>query len=310
MPRQAPVPQSMSILGNTTRRPVAARSPYLGGPHQFGLFIGQDRSGITVQGVDAKGRPINDYRKVQAFITTNATNNFGYSGIFVEGDGVTISGLGIGRNIPGQNKTIEVIGDDFALADCNISDTQGSVYINDFRFDTVNNVSHVQSYDIEDNNFQDGVSIDIRNGAGFSGPVQNRVIKYNNFANSSSQPSISFNGSDTGVPWFVQSVGGAVIQDNTFVNIFTWTTGDDPSLLLTEGHIHARGTYNDSQFDWNTYFNFNKFDRAYATGPQPPTNLREYTYDGSYGTIQHVRRIGALLAGEQAIAQPGDKTVP
>jgi len=43
-----------------------------GGPHQFGLFISQFKSGLTIQGVDDKGNRIHDYRRVQAFITTGA----------------------------------------------------------------------------------------------------------------------------------------------------------------------------------------------------------------------------------------------
>jgi hypothetical protein len=75
--------------------------------------------------------------------------------------------------------------------------------------------------------------------------------------------------------------------------------------LYREGHIRARGPYDNSQFNWDQYFNANKFDKAYATGPKPPKELRAY----SYGIWDNVRRIGALLEGEEAIAQPGDKTV-
>jgi hypothetical protein len=292
--------------GNYTEAASGRTLVALGGAYQFGLFIGQDRSGITIRGVDGKGKRIDDYRKVKALITTNATNNFGPSGIFVEGDGVTISGLGIGVNLSDQNKTIEVIGDDFTLEDCDISDILGSVYINDFRFDTSHNLSHVQSYRIEGNNFQDGVSIDIASGAGFSGRVKDRVIKRNDFVNSYYWPSISFNGIVPGIGWFVYSVGGAVIRDNTFVNTFT---SIDSIELRKEGHIRARGTYDNSQFDWGEYFNENKFDKAYATGPKPPKNLREYSYTSSSITFEHVRRIGALLEGELAIAQAGDRTV-
>ena len=285
---------------------ASGRTLAIGGTYQFGLFIGQNRSGVTVRGVDAKGHEIKDYRNVQAFVSTDATNNFGPSGIFVEGDDVTISGLGIGVNVSGQNKTIEVIGDDFVLENSDVSDLYGSVYINDFRFDTLNNLSYVQSYRIEGNNFKDGVSIDLASGAGFSGAVKGRVIKKNHFANANYWPSISFNGSGTGVAWFVQSVGGAIIRDNSFVNTFTSV---DPLELRKEGHIRARGTYDNSQFDWGAYFNENKYDNAYATGPKPPKDLREYSYTSGPYTFDHVRRIGALLEGEQAIALPGDKIV-
>ena len=283
------------------------------GVHQFGLFIGRDRSGITLQGVDAGGERIVSIRSVEAFITTDATNHFGPSGIFVEGDGVTLSGLGIGRNRSGLNKTIEVIGDGFALENSDISDVQGSIFINDFRFDTQNNVSHVQSYRIVGNHFQDGVSVDIASGAGFSGPVQGRVIANNSFVNSFSFPSISFNGSDTGIKWFTHPVGGADILDNTFVNTFKLVDLDD---LPGVGHIRARGTYQRNQFSWSSYLSENSFDKAYATAQPTQGEPREFSYsvldahscDGpTFVCTFNVRRIGALLEGEQAIAQGGDR---
>ena len=285
------------------------KSPLGMGSYQFGLYVGPDQAPLTIQGVDEKGRPIRDYRDVQAFVTTDATNNFGPSGIFVEGDGVTLQGLDIGPNVTGQNKTIEVIGDDFTLRACDVSDTWGSVYLNDWQFDEDNDASHLRKYRIEDNNFQDGVSIDIASGAGYSGDVKGRVIFRNRFENSYYWPSISFNGSDTGVPWFVYSVGGAVIRDNTFVNTFDWASGDPDIYLLTEGHIRARGTYDNSQFDWWGYLQENKYDQAYLTGPKPQFDVRTYEYPNSWGTFENVRRIGALLAGEEEIAEPGDKIV-
>lgn len=277
------------------------------GPHQFGLFIDQAHHDLTIQGVDAAGKPIRDFHKVKAFITTNSTANFGPSGIFVEGDGVTIAGLSIGVNNFGQNKTIEVIGDRFELEDCDVNDPQGSVYLNDWQFDTINNLSHLRKYSIERNNFRDGVSLDLASGAGFSGSVWGRLIVGNSFTNQYYWPSISFNGSDTGVPWFVYSVGGAIIIGNSFVN--TFVPDGDPLHLQTEGHIRARGTYDNHEFDWTAYFFLNGFDKAYATGPLPPFVLRQYSYTSSPYTFDHVRRIGALAAGEQAIAQPGDKTI-
>ena len=280
------------------------------GPYQFGLFISKNKSGITVQGVDDKGKEIKEFNKIKAIVTTNSTSNFGPSGIFVEGDDVTIAGLNIGANSAGQNKTIEVIGDDFTLANCDISDLGGSVYFGDFRFNVLTNTSYIKSYAITGNNFQDGVSLDIANGAGFSGKVQDRQIKKNTFANSNYWATISFNGSDTGVPWFVYSVGGAVITDNNFTNTFTWSPGDDPLFLRTEAHIRARGTYDNSQFNWDQYFNSNKFDQAYATGAKPPKDLRVYSYPSGPYYFNFVRRIGALLQGEQAIPlMPGEKTV-
>ncbi len=267
------------------------------GPYQFGIFVGQAKSGITIQGVDALGSPITNYANVLATVNTNATNNFGPSGFFIEGDDVTIAGIRIGVNTTGQNKTIEVISDNFTLKNSDIADFWGSVYLNDFRFDVLTTTSHVKGYRIEGNNFQTGVSLDIASGAGYSGPVSGRVISGNTFALGvgDNWPAISFSGSDTGVPWFVYSVGGAVIQGNTFVNL-------DP----TGQFIRARGTYDNSQFDWASYWNDNTFNKAVIVGVDPANDVRTYSYPNSYGTFNNVRRIGAVIQGELDHAQSGD----
>lgn len=267
------------------------------GPYQFGLFIGQNKAGITVRGVDASGNPITAYASVAAEVTTNATNSFGYSGIFVEADNVTIAGLRILPNTAGDNKTIEIIGDNFTLRDCHLdinTTDGGSVYFNDWRFNTGTNTSHVQRYTVEEN-WLEKVSVDIASGAGYSGPVSGRVIRNNLITDNGPWASISFNGSGTGVPWFVYSVGGAVIEGNQFLR------GDQ--------HIRARGDYDNSQFDWASYFNNNTFDRAVVVGPNPPGDLRTYSYVSSGYTMNNVRRIGALIQGEVDHAQAGDKVL-
>lgn len=269
------------------------------GPHQFGLFI--DKDGITVQGVDAADNPITDYNTLAAYITTNATNNFGASGIFVQGDNVTIAGLHIGPNIPGDNKTIEIIGDGFTLKDSHVDvPGGGSVYFNDWQFDTINDVSHIQSYTIEHNLIDQSASIDLSSGAGYSGPVTGRQIVNNEFVNAEFWPSISFNGSGTGVPWFVQSVGGAVIEDNSFTNTFA---GND----VRAAHIRIRGDYDNSQFDWTSYWSENTFNKAVVTlvGAYPPFDVREYNYtSGSYSF--DVRRIGVNIQSSVDTAVAGD----
>ena len=269
------------------------------GPHQFGLFI--DKDGVTIQGVDSSDTPITDYNALQAYVTTNATNNFGYSGIFVEGDNVTIAGLRIGPNIPGDNKTIEIIGDNFTLKDSHVDvPGGGSVYFNDWQFDTINDVSHIQSYTIDHNLFDQSASLDLTSGAGYSGPVSGRQIVNNEFNNADYWPSISFNGSGTGVPWFVQSVGGAVIDNNTFTNTFN---GADVSA----GHIRVRGLVDVSQFDWTAYWNDNAFNKAIVVlvGAYPPFDVRQYNYtSGSYSF--DVRRIGVTIQGNVDRALAGD----
>jgi len=58
-----------------------------------------------------------------------------------------------------------------------------------------------------------------------SGDVDYRRITGDRFANSFDWPSISFNGSGTGIPFFIFSVGGAVVERNEFVNTFSGGTG-------------------------------------------------------------------------------------
>ena len=64
-------------------------------------------------------------------------------------------------------------------------------------------------------------------------------------------PSISFNGSGSGVPWFVYPVGGVTITGNMF------KTHQDQ-------YIRARGIYDTSTFDWNSYFSKNTFPGGHA----------------------------------------------
>ena len=260
-----------------------------------GLYIPDAKTGMTIQGVDGSDVPVTSSGAVLATVNTVSNLCFGPDGFFVEADGVTISGIRVGTNTGGQNKTIEVIGDDFTLKSCDIADVDGSVYINDFRFDTIDNLSHVQGYTIQGNNFQDGVSIDLASGAGFSGAPSGRQILGNTFANSQSWPSISFNGSGTGVPWFTYSVGGAVIQGNNF---------DDTNSAGQP--IRARGTYDNSQFDWASYWNDNTFNKAVVVGTAPPADVRTYSYTSGPYTFNDVRRIGNAIQPEADHGQAAD----
>lgn len=265
------------------------------GPYQFGLFIGQDKGGITIQGVRADGSPIGAYVDIQASVKTNATNNFGASGVFVEGDGVTISGLEIQENIPGDNKTLEIIGDSFTLKGSHINVPDGgALYVGDWRFDPSSSASHIKSYRVEGNLLDKGTQIALVNGAGLSGPVGSRVIEDNTFdLGGATWPAISFSGADSGVPWFVYQVGGATITGNTFEN-------------GAEQYIRARGTYPNSQFDWASYWSGNTFDKAVVFGASPPAGLGAYAYPNGYGTFNNVRRIATTIQSEIDHAQAGD----
>ncbi len=255
----------------------------LGGVYQFGLFFDADKPGLTVQGVDASGAVITDYADVVANVTTNATNNFGPSGVFVEGDDVTLSGLRILPNTGGDNKTIEVIGDNFSL-EASVIDVAGggSVYLNDWRFDSDTNTSYLQSYTILNNLFAQSASLDIASGAGYTGPVSGRVIQGNRFEYTADAfwPAISFSGNSV-VPWFTDPVNGATITGNTFAG--------------TTQHIRARGGYDNATFDWLGYRANNTFEKTVLAFVGNTTEVRSYEYETSYGTMDNVRRLTASI---------------
>ncbi len=270
-----------------------------GGPYQFGLFFSVPQGAVTLEGVDELGNVITSAAAAGATITTNATNDFGTDGMFVDADGVTISGVIISTNAGGTNKTLEVAGDDLTLKNSQVNDNEGSIYFNDWRYDAGTNTSHIQKYRIQGNTFQAGNSVDLTSGAGYSGPASGRVITGNAFHGVAGEtwPMVSFNGSNTGVPWFVYSVGGAVITGNTFID--TEPLGR---------HIRARGTYDNSQFDWTSYWNGNTYDRAVVVGPAPPANLRTYTVTtpDPY-TFNDIREIASAIQPQVDHGVDGDK---
>ena len=266
------------------------------GPHQFGLFI--DKNNVTIQGVDASGTPITNYSNVAAYVTTNATNNFGVSGIFVQGDGITISGLRIGPNASGNNKTIEVIGDNFTFkySHMNVPNNQGALYFGDMRFDTVANASYIKSYTVEGNWF-DGATVSLASGAGYSGPMSGRKIINNKFVlDSDTGSSISYSsGPIPTVGWYVFPVRGSVITGNDFSG--------------GKSFIRVRGAYDNADYDWQSYWNDNTFDRAAITlvsSSLPAFDVRSYSYTLSTYVYPNVRRIGSLIQGEIDNAAPGD----
>ncbi|MCW5864490.1 MAG: hypothetical protein KIT52_15455 [Anaerolineae bacterium] len=276
------------------------------GSYQFGLFFEETaKDGVTLQGVTAADVNITDPSATQAVITTNATNNFGYSGVFVEADDVTIAGVAIGDNTPSNNKTIEVIGDGFTFKDSfmNVSDG-GSLYFGDWRYNDTTDVSYIQSYTVDNNIFADGSSVDIASGAGYTGPVAGRTITNNEFSFSLamytamgnvSWPNISFNGDTTTVPWYAYPVGGAVITGNAFTN------------NAPDGrHIRTRGIANDAQFDWASYWNNNTFNKAVIVGPNLFDDVRSYVYTSGSYTMNDVRQIGAVIQPEIDHAVDGD----
>ena len=262
----------------------------IGATYQFGLFFGSAKPGISLIGVTAGDVAITDANATLATITTNATNNFGYDGIFVEAADTTIQGVKIGPNDLGDNKTIEVVADNFTLRYVQtVIPNGGSIYVDDFSAGgTV-----VQSYHILDNMFSDGTHVDISSGAGNTGPTSGREILRNTFdLGNNGYNAISFNGSG-GVPWYVTPVGGATVKDNSFAN--------------STQYIRARGVYLEAQFDWASFWNDNSFDKAaVALITRVPFDVRSYSYTSAPYTFTNVRRIGGTIAGEVTNAASAD----
>ncbi|HWB33980.1 MAG TPA: SdrD B-like domain-containing protein [Candidatus Paceibacterota bacterium] len=256
------------------------------GTYTFGLFLPLSKPGLTIEGVDSSGNPITNGNSTQADITTVGDADFGPDGIMVEGANDTIQGLKINGNLDptsnqeSDNKTIEVIGDNFTLqySTTNVPNGGGSVYIDDFSSGGIT----VQSYHILNNVFHDGTSVDIASGAGETGAVSGREIMDNDWdLGNNGYNAISFNGSG-GVAWFVNPVGGAIIKNNSFKN--------------STQYIRQRGTVADqSQFDWKSYWNDNTFDHAaIALDNEGTFDVRSY----AYSTFTNVRRIGGTIQGE------------
>ena len=276
-----------------TNRTILAGTPVQQGPHQFGLFFPNDKDGLSLIGMNASGIPITDPTSADLpYITTNATNNFGYSGIWVEGDNVTLQGLNIGPNSPSNNKTFEIVANGFTLRYSKISvPGGGAVYFGDWLYNAGD--SAIESYTIDGNLFDQGALISINNGAGYSGDVSGRIISNNVFQMTGANwPAISFTGSDTTVPWFVHPVGGAVITGNAFSG--------------STQYIRSRGTVDESDFDWATYWSDNAFDKKVMAGPNPPAQPRAYTYVSGGFSLPNTKRIGAVIQEEIGNAQAGD----
>ncbi len=286
---------TVRVLPGNYSETATNRSPVFGGTYDFGLFFGDDKAGVSVIGVDSSDLPITNAAALQAHVTTNSTANFGPDGVFVQGDNVTIQGLDIGQNTGGGNKTLEVLGNGFSFVDNTISDDAGSLYFNDARFDSGTDTSHIQAYTVTGNRFLNATSIDLTSGAGYSGPVSGRTITGNTFDMTNTNytitwPAVSFNGTGTGVPWFLYGTGGAIITGNTFQN----NAGAQ--------WVRARGTYDNSQFDWSTMWLSNTFDRAtVALATTSPFAPEESSYTSGSYQFNHVRMIGAVIGGA-----PGD----
>ncbi|MFN8519706.1 MAG: choice-of-anchor D domain-containing protein [Chloroflexota bacterium] len=289
----APGSYSETATGRTT--------PQVGPTYQFGLYVGTDRTGVTVRGVDASDAPITDSSGTLALVTTNATNNFGSSGTFVYGSNATFQGLEFGANNGGSNKTFEVIGDGFRLLDSYVNDSPGSIYLNDWTYDTGNDRSSIATFTISGNRFASDNQITIASGTGHGRPASGRVISDNTFVAAPTGLFISFRGAagPGGVPWYTLPVGGATITGNTF----------GPADI----NIRATDDYDNSQLDWTAIRANNTFDRLVWVGVGTSDTLRSFSYSSGGYAFANARQLGGRIDSANAarpagvdIAQAGD----
>lgn len=266
------------------------------GPHQFGLFI--DKNNLTLKGHSVADLPVASAGDAAVLFTTGATNNFGYSGVFVQGNGVTLEGLKAGdnynnSNVLSNNKTFEVVGDGFSMTKCWIATAtdEGAFYMG--RWDA----SHpITAYSLTQNKFENTL-VSINNGAGLTGPRAGRLITSNEFTGVATPYIIGFrgwNGANPAQGWIVDPVGGAVITGNVFNN-----TGVD-KYIVARGNA---GGYFNSEFDWNEIWNMNNYGNKVITLASEPTfDPRTYN-DGSY---PETRRISPKIQENESIGQAGD----
>ncbi len=267
------------------------------GPHKFGLFI--DKDNLIIEGLDAGNNTVTSAGNAAAVVTTNATNNFGVSGIFVQANGVTIKGLKIGNNYNDanaidNNKTFEIVGNNFTLDKTWVSTAsdEGAVYMG--RWDAAHPIT---AYSFTNNKFENTL-ISINNGIGLSGPRAGRVITGNEFVGVATPYLIGFRGWNGPGPvqgWIVEPVGGAVVTGNTFN-----TTG-------VVNYIVARGNaggYVNSELDWAEMWNMNTYGNHVVTLSNFPTfDVRTYTDGAGY---PQTRRISPAIQENINIGATGD----
>jgi hypothetical protein len=329
---------TVKVRPGTYSETASARTPVsIPGTYNFGLFVGTDKAGITIEGVDNTDTPLTSAATVATSgpqVRGNSTASFGPVEIFVEGDNVTIQGIRVGSNltdatgcaVPGtctQGRAIESVGENFHLNQSVIEDFYGSVLLTDPRYDATLDTPHVTAYAITNDIFRHGVSLDIASGPGGGangGPASGRTITGNTFDGDSNvaactaafvacatnevvKPAVAFDGAGTAVPAFVDPVGPATMTGNTF--------GASP-----ENIARFYGPGDTGVFPWSSYFSNNSFGRAAVdTIDGNADNIRST----SYGPFPSVDRIGGTLQathpagcvgpdcnGEIDNAQPGD----
>ena len=290
---------TVNVQSGTYAKQIATNRSVFGvnGPHKFGLFV--DKDNLTIEGLDALNNTVTSAGNATAMITTNATNNFGSSGIFVQANGVIIKGLKIGdnfndANVRANNKNIEVVGNGFTLDKTWISTAtnEGAVYIS--RWDAAHPIS---SYSLTNNKFEN-LLVSINNGVGLTGLRAGRVITGNEFTGVRTPYLIGFRGWNGAGPvqgWIVDPVGGAVVTGNSFN-----TTGVD-KYVVARGNA---GGYINSEMDWSEIWNMNTYGNHVVTLMDYPSfDVRPYVDGAGYPVT---RRISPGIQENESIGQAGD----
>jgi hypothetical protein len=268
------------------------------GSNNFNIFVNKS---VVIRGVTALGVPVTDVNSLLAFVEAKQNvPTFGADAFFVQADNVTISGLditGYPDTVYYNNKTVEVAGDNFTLKNCKVHglNEAAAIYISDWHYNPVTDVSHLQSYRFQGNYIDaggiDADGIRIASGAGWSGPVAGRVITGNTFTNAVDNIALVGPGAEA---WDLYPVGAATITGNSFMN-------------ADRRHIVAWGLYNGSQGyaepDWTNILASNTFDRG-AVIWSGGTTMRSWDFPA---TFYYVRGIySSIQRYAIAKAQPGD----
>ncbi|MBK8633761.1 MAG: right-handed parallel beta-helix repeat-containing protein [Saprospiraceae bacterium] len=288
---------TVNVRAGAYAKQIAPNKSVFGvGSYQFGLSV--DKNNLTVKGYGIGDAEVGTAMDAAVVFNTGATNNFGSSGIFVQGNGVKLSGLKIGDNLDAgnalsNNKTIEVVGDNFTLNKCWIQPDAdaGAIYLG--RWDA----SHpVNSYNISNNKLENTL-VCINNGVGLSGSETSRLITNNTFEGIATPYLIGFRGWNGAGPvqgWIVDPVGGAVITGNAFNN-----TGVE-SYIIARGNV---GGYNDAQLNWKNFWDLNTYGKKVITLSDEP-NFDPRTFNSSGYTAS--RRITPFIQENINIGASGD----
>jgi filamentous hemagglutinin family protein len=265
----------------------------------FGLFVPKDN--VTIRGVDASGNAVSSAAGVGAYITAAYQTGFGAQH-FVSGSNVTLEGLGFRPAAAGDNKTLEVIGNNFTLRNSVIdnrgNETAANLYIDDF-----DEIGHqrVESFNVTGNIFYGGTYssaiVVVGGGVGRTTDATNRVFADNNVIGTlAGQRGFQIQGRIASLGWQLVKSGAVTITGNRFdVDIPVRTTG-----LLTQ------------DLAWNDVFlnNGNSFVRGGVLAYQGSSTAARgiaTTVTGSDGpeTYSDIR-ITSTIADSLTRAQAGD----